>query len=99
MGLIIWIGNYVYIEASGRRPNDTARFVSPQMSIDSTGSCIKFWYNMYGSDINQLNLYASTSEWRFFMFLYICISLHRNQISNQYLKKINGSLTQGENAL
>lgn len=57
-------GRYIYTESSGRRPNDTARFVSPQMTIDNTGSCIKFWYSMYGSDINRLNLYAMMSESR-----------------------------------
>ena len=34
-----------------------------------------------------------------FMFFHVCISLHRNQTGNQYLKKLNGSLTQDENAL
>lgn len=34
------------------------------MTIDNTGSCIKFWYSMYGSDINRLNLYAMMSESR-----------------------------------
>lgn len=60
--LLNFSGKYIYTESSGRRPNDTARYVSPQMTIDNTGSCIKFWYSMYGSDINRLNLYAMMSE-------------------------------------
>ncbi|WAR02785.1 MLRP2-like protein [Mya arenaria] len=51
-------GHYIYIEASGRRPNDTARILSQSVSLTTGGKCLKFWYHMYGSDIYKLNIYA-----------------------------------------
>ena len=54
-------GHYMYIETSGaRRPNDTARLISPQYHLQGTGSqCVTFWYHMYGIDTNTLNVYAA----------------------------------------
>ena len=55
-------GHYAFIEASSpRRPNDTARLVSP--SIPQTGgACLFFWYHMYGTHINTLNVYVKTGS-------------------------------------
>lgn len=52
-------GYYVYIETSQHTDNDSARLRSPTFrSLGST--CVTFWYNMYGADVNQLNLYLGT---------------------------------------
>lgn len=53
-------GAYYYIESSSpRRINDTARFISPIQiaSASSTPYCVTFWYQMYGSHVNMLNVY------------------------------------------
>lgn len=50
-------GHYVYIETSYPRvANQTARLISIPFSVRSTGFCFKFWYHMYGSTINTLNI-------------------------------------------
>ncbi|CAF0808194.1 unnamed protein product, partial [Brachionus calyciflorus] len=50
-------GYYVYIETSYPRvQNQTARLVSLPVTVRSTGYCFKFWYHMYGSTINTLNI-------------------------------------------
>ncbi|XP_066300036.1 MAM and LDL-receptor class A domain-containing protein 1-like [Branchiostoma lanceolatum] len=50
-------GWYVYIEASSpAQPNDTARLEGP--TIPLTGpACLRFWYHMYGTHVNRLNVY------------------------------------------
>lgn len=52
----------MYIEASSpRRPNDTARLESPLLgSGDKT--CLRFWYHMYGTHINTLNVYQTLNN-------------------------------------
>ena len=48
---------YIYIETSSpRTQDDKARLIS--IDIQPTGrSCVTFWYHMYGTNINTLNLY------------------------------------------
>ncbi|OXU26669.1 hypothetical protein TSAR_014496 [Trichomalopsis sarcophagae] len=51
-------GYYLYIEASGRLVNDTARILSPLYNASLTESgCFSFWYHMYGTTIGSLNVY------------------------------------------
>ncbi|TGZ46734.1 Uncharacterized protein DBV15_05495 [Temnothorax longispinosus] len=51
-------GHYLYIEASGRLVNDTARIISPLYNSSLTESgCFSFWYHMYGATIGSLNIY------------------------------------------
>ena len=50
-------GWYIFIETSSpRRPNDTAVLVSPTIN-DGQSRCLSFWYHMYGTHINSLNVY------------------------------------------
>lgn len=51
------LGHYIYIEVSGKLPNTTARLTSPSVYVRTAGVCLKFWYNMYGAHVNNLNLY------------------------------------------
>ena len=52
------MGFYAYIEASlPRKPNDTARLISPTIS---TSQCLNFWYHMYGSHVSKLNVYVKS---------------------------------------
>lgn len=51
----------MYIETSSPRTRgDKAKFVSP-LRQPTTGSCMTFWYHMYGSAIGSLNLYSKVS--------------------------------------
>jgi hypothetical protein len=56
-------GFYAYIETSSpRKENDKARIVSPLVNINFFGGCFKFFYHMFGSDINKLNVYMQTNN-------------------------------------
>ncbi|XP_066586047.1 uncharacterized protein [Prorops nasuta] len=51
-------GYYLYIEASGRLMNDTARIISPLYNSSYTeNGCFSFWYHMYGATIGSLRLF------------------------------------------
>lgn len=51
-------GFYLYIEASGRLVNDTARIISPiYKALYTEAGCFSFWYHMYGTSIGTLNIY------------------------------------------
>ena len=41
--------------------NDVARLISPNINIGSNGICLQFFYHMYGTNINRLNIYAKKS--------------------------------------
>ncbi|XP_070151654.1 uncharacterized protein [Polyergus mexicanus] len=56
-------GHYLYIEASGRLVNDTARIISPLYNSSLTESgCFSFWYHMYGATIGSLNIYFKQED-------------------------------------
>ncbi|EZA56986.1 hypothetical protein DMN91_011569 [Ooceraea biroi] len=56
-------GHYLYIEASGRLVNDTARIISPLYNSSLTESgCFSFWYHMYGATIGFLNIYFKQED-------------------------------------
>ncbi|XP_067654295.1 MAM and LDL-receptor class A domain-containing protein 1-like isoform X2 [Haliotis asinina] len=51
-------GRYLYIETSAPRlPGDKAWLVSQTFSPSQSGSCISFWYSMYGATVGSLNVY------------------------------------------
>ncbi|XP_050409362.1 mucin-6 [Patella vulgata] len=41
-------GHFLYIEASGRKLNDTAILLSPLYQPQYSSLCFEFWYHMYG---------------------------------------------------
>ncbi|XP_066300039.1 MAM and LDL-receptor class A domain-containing protein 2-like [Branchiostoma lanceolatum] len=53
-------GFYMYIEASGQRLNDSAKLIGKSFTTSSIGVCMKFWYQMYGSSVGQLKIWART---------------------------------------
>ncbi|XP_021371354.1 MAM and LDL-receptor class A domain-containing protein 1-like [Mizuhopecten yessoensis] len=53
-------GHYMFTEASGRHPGNKARLISPIYKGPSTPMCLKFWYHMYGSSGQTLNIYRLT---------------------------------------
>ncbi|XP_012148151.2 uncharacterized protein LOC100878685 isoform X1 [Megachile rotundata] len=64
-------GYYLYIEASGRLENDTARIISPIYNASYTDDgCFSFWYHMFGGTIGVLNVYfkAEKDPWPRLMF-------------------------------
>lgn len=57
--LISDYGYYMYIETSApRRPNDTARMISPTIRGNGTilTRCVQFYYHMYGSHVKSLSV-------------------------------------------
>ena len=42
--------------------NDVARFISPSLNIGVNGICFQFFYHMYGTNINRLNIYAKQNN-------------------------------------
>ncbi|CAF0718676.1 unnamed protein product [Adineta steineri] len=53
-------GHLLFLETSApRKPNDTARVISPVFAATTNGECqFRFWYHMYGYDIGELNIYT-----------------------------------------
>ena len=55
-------GHYIFIEASfPRRLNDTARIISTSVTTKTT-KCLHFWYHMYGTHVNTLNVYLKVGS-------------------------------------
>ena len=55
-------GHYAYVEVSRRTFNSSARLISPSYTVGSVGVCFKFWYYMYGSSVNMLNLWTKVGS-------------------------------------
>ncbi|WP_411026704.1 hypothetical protein, partial [Salmonella sp. s54395] len=53
-------GYYVYIETSSGNYGYVARLLSPTLTTLGR-HCLEFYYHMYGSAINTLNVYANTT--------------------------------------
>ncbi|XP_033112049.1 MAM and LDL-receptor class A domain-containing protein 1-like [Anneissia japonica] len=54
-------GSYMYIETSYQRYNQTARLWT--LSYPATnGTCVKWFYHMYGATVNTLNVYIVNTE-------------------------------------
>ncbi|CAF4840990.1 unnamed protein product, partial [Rotaria sp. Silwood1] len=55
-------GHFLFLETSApRKPNDTARVISPVFVPTTSGECqFRFWYHMYGYDAASLNVYTRT---------------------------------------
>ena len=75
-------GYYIYIETSsagsGRKPGDVARIASQRViQPSSSGSCIQFWYHMYGEHVRQLSVklvsQLGAGKW---CFIYALLELH-----------------------
>ncbi|CAF0724038.1 unnamed protein product, partial [Brachionus calyciflorus] len=55
------LGYYLYIETSPPvQAFSSARLQSPPFDMGSSGGCFKFFYHMFGRDINKLNIYYQT---------------------------------------
>jgi hypothetical protein len=55
-------GSYIYIEASAPRvTGQKARIFTPSQPV-TTGSCVSFYYHMYGTQMGTLNVYARTGN-------------------------------------
>lgn len=53
----------MYIETSiPRKPGDKARLISPQYDIGAGGSCLQFFYHMWGMDTGALNVYLKVGN-------------------------------------
>lgn len=81
-------GYYIYIEASYPATfNDSARLISPDLTVEDGESCFRFYYHMFGSDIYRLNIYGRISKWnerkQFLFYLIIIIVIFSRRISRQ----------------
>ncbi|XP_033756596.1 uncharacterized protein LOC117339229 [Pecten maximus] len=54
-------GHFMYIEASGRRPGQTASLKSVKYRA-LTMQCVEFYYHMYGRTTGTLNVYTKTDS-------------------------------------
>ncbi|CAI9725294.1 and LDL-receptor class A domain-containing 2-like [Octopus vulgaris] len=55
-------GHYMYIDSSSPiRPGDVAHLLSEHLSANKKPGCLKFWYQMYGKDVNALNVLVRKS--------------------------------------
>ena len=60
---MLFTGRYVYIEASGKRPRQSARLISPVILVSSLSTkCLSFWYHMYGPHVGSLNVYTNATS-------------------------------------
>ncbi len=58
----VFTGYYVYIESSSpRKKGDKARISKQYTSLPAGGSCLSFWYHMFGSHTGRLNVYVRKS--------------------------------------
>ncbi|XP_025084901.1 MAM and LDL-receptor class A domain-containing protein 1-like [Pomacea canaliculata] len=55
-------GHFLYIETSLPHRADTARLLSPQVDVNPSGACLRFWYIMYGPSVNSLNVYIHSDN-------------------------------------
>ena len=54
--LVIGIGKYIYIEASGLKKGFLSNITSV-MYPPTSGRCFQFWYHMYGANMGKLELF------------------------------------------
>ena len=48
----------MYIETSAHSRGSKARLISPAVTPNQQGQkCLKFWYHMYGQNVDSLNVY------------------------------------------
>ncbi len=57
-------GYYAYIKTGGIvTSGDVAKLKSLPVNSGFNGICLKFFYHMYGTNINRLNIYSKTEEY------------------------------------
>ena len=58
----LFAGQYIYLEASAPRVQGDRCWLQSQSFGPTQGSCVSFWYSMYGVNIGTLNVYAAYSN-------------------------------------
>ena len=51
----------MYVEASSTRANTKSGFTKTYTGLDSKGSCLTFWYHMFGAHTGFLKVYVNPS--------------------------------------
>ena len=60
--IFLFLGFYMYIETTTGSYGDKAKLTfSPPSSLIGTMSCLQFYYHMYGSTVNRLNVFNGHS--------------------------------------
>ena len=53
----------MYIETSSpQKPGDKARLISPEYKVAAGGSCLQFFYHMWGASTGALNVYLKVGQ-------------------------------------
>ena len=56
--MVVVSGQYVYIEATGKRPGNKFLLLTPDLSsFAHPPYIVTFWYHTFGADIDVLNVY------------------------------------------
>ena len=59
----LFLGNYMYIEASYPRiAGHKARLVSQDLAVSKAPKCLNFWFHLYGASIGRLNVLVKTGS-------------------------------------
>ena len=57
------VGHYMFIETSSpQKENDTARLISPEYTVTPGGSCLQFFYHMWGKTTGTLNVFLKEGD-------------------------------------
>ncbi|UJR31098.1 hypothetical protein I4U23_018606, partial [Adineta vaga] len=57
------IGYYMYIETSSpQKQGDKARLITPEYKVAAGGSCLQFFYHMWGASTGALNVYLKVGQ-------------------------------------
>lgn len=55
------LGHYMYINVASKKPNYMARLITSTYPARQA-TCVRFYYNMYGANINRLNIYYTRGK-------------------------------------
>ncbi|XP_038062056.1 MAM and LDL-receptor class A domain-containing protein 1-like [Patiria miniata] len=55
-------GHFIYLEASYRGEGFKGNLTSVEAKSSAEGSCLSFWYSMWGADMGTLNAYTASAD-------------------------------------
>lgn len=55
-------GHYVYMDSPGYMLGETATLLAPPQIYPSGSYCLRFWFHMFGDDVNSLRVYVREIE-------------------------------------
>ena len=61
LGVVVYSGYYLYVEATKRAEGDTAKVISPRY-YGYGEQCIEFYYHMFGYHVGILKVFTVVSN-------------------------------------